>query len=117
LFGLVLEKAKHLKLEESVRLPYISSLKVLDLRNTFTMEPIFGAVQTPFGLVEAGYYEALQGGGVLYWKSGEVPLATLPLDNRTKSTCPSMWRHDLPSNGIRPELFEFDAAISGQRCH
>ena len=83
LFGLILEKAKHLKLEESVRLPYISSLRVLDLRNTFTMEPIFSAVQTPFGLVEAGYYEALQGGGVLYWKSGEVPLTALPLDNRT----------------------------------
>lgn len=101
LFGLVLEKAKHVQLEESVRLPYISSLKVLDLRNTFTMVPIFSAVQTPFGLVEAGYYEALQGGGVLYWKSGEVPLATLPLDNRTN-------RLTLLCGGMIHQVMAFD---------
>jgi hypothetical protein len=84
LFGFILEKAKHLKLVESTQLPYISSLKVLDLRNTFTMEPIINPVQTPFGLVEEGYYEALKEGGILYWKTGEPPLRVLPLDGRTK---------------------------------
>ena len=68
LFGLILEKAKHLKLKEDVQMPYISSLKVLDLRNTFTMEPVANAVQTPFGLVEEGYYEAFKEGGILYCK-------------------------------------------------
>lgn len=68
LFGLILEKAKHLKLKEDVQMPYISSLKVLDLRNTFTMEPIANAVQTSFGLVEEGYYEAFKEGGILYCK-------------------------------------------------
>ncbi len=101
LFGLILEKAKHLKLAESVRLPYISSLKIFDLRNTFTMEPIFSAVQTPFGLVEAGYYEALQDGGVLYWKSGEVPLSALPLENRTN-------RITLLCGGMVPQVTVFD---------
>jgi hypothetical protein len=84
LFGLILEKAKHLKLKEDAQMPYISSLKVLDLRNTFTMEPIANPIQTPFGLVEEGYYEAFKEGGILYWKTGEQPLAALPLDERTR---------------------------------
>jgi hypothetical protein len=44
LFGLILEKAKNVKLKEDMQMPYISSMKVLDLRNTFTMEPIANAV-------------------------------------------------------------------------
>ena len=84
LFGLILEKAKHLKLKEDAQMPYISSLKVLDVRNAFTMEPITNAVQTPFGLVEEGYYEAFKEGGILYWKTGEQPLSVLPLDARTR---------------------------------
>lgn len=84
LFGFILEKARHLKLKEDVKMPYISSLKVLDLRNTFTMEPIANAVQTPFGLVEKGYYEAFKDGGILYWREGEQPISALPLDNRNR---------------------------------
>jgi hypothetical protein len=84
LFGLILEKSKHLKLEGDTKMPYISSLEVRDLRNTFTMEPIADPIQTPFGLVEQGYYEAFQQGGILYWKTGESPLSVLPLDERTK---------------------------------
>ena len=68
LLGLVLEKAKHLKLSEDAQMPYISSLKVLDLRNTFTMESMVNVIQTPFGLVEEGYYEAFKVGGILYCK-------------------------------------------------
>jgi hypothetical protein len=44
LFGLILEKAKHVKLKEDMQMPHISSMKVLDLRNSFTMEPIANAV-------------------------------------------------------------------------
>ena len=84
LFGIVLEKAKHLKLKESAQMPYISSLRTLDLRNTFTMEPMADIIQTPSGLVDAGYYEAFQEGGLLYWKTGEQPLSALPLDARTR---------------------------------
>jgi hypothetical protein len=102
LFGLILEKAKHVKLREDLQMPYISSLKVLDLRNTFTtMEPIANPVQTPFGLVEEGYYEAFKEGGILYWKTGEQPLAALPLDERTRRAC-------LLSGGLVPELTVLD---------
>jgi hypothetical protein len=95
--GLVLEKAKHLKLKEDVQMPYISSLRVLDLRNAFTMEPIANVVQTPAGLVEEGYYEAFKEGGILYWKTGEQALSALPLDARTR-------RISLLSGGVIPQI-------------
>lgn len=81
---LVMEKARTLQIQDDKQLPYSSSLKVLDLRSTFTMESMLNPVQTPFGLVEAGYYEALQQGGILSWKTGEEPLAVLELDERTR---------------------------------
>lgn len=47
LFGLILEKAKQIKLKgEGVQLPYLSSISVLDLRNAFSMEPIVNVVGT-----------------------------------------------------------------------
>lgn len=47
LFGLILEKAKHVMLkEEGAKLPYLSSLSVIDLRNTFTMETVVNPVGT-----------------------------------------------------------------------
>lgn len=46
LFGLILEKAKQIKLEDMQEMPYLSSANVFDLRNTFTMEPIVVAVGT-----------------------------------------------------------------------
>ncbi|KAE9366198.1 hypothetical protein N431DRAFT_549163 [Stipitochalara longipes BDJ] len=104
LFGLILEKAKHVKLKADVQMPYISSLKVLDLRNTFTMEPISNAVQTPFGLVEKGYYEAFKEGGILYWKTGEQPLSALPLDERTR-------RVSLLGGGIISQITVLDLNI------
>lgn len=84
LFGLILEKSKHLKLKENAQMPYISSLKLLDLRNTFTMERIANAIPTPFAIAEEGFYEALKEGGVLYWKDDEQPLVALPLTERTR---------------------------------
>ena len=101
LLGLILEKAKHLKLKEGVQMPYISSLKVLDLRNTFTMEPMLNPIQTPFGLVDEGYYEAFKEGGILYWKTEEQPLSALPLDERTK-------RISLLCGGLIPQIIIFD---------
>lgn len=84
LFGLILEKSKHLKLADGSQPPYISALKVLDLRNTFTMEPVADPVQTSFGLVDRGYYEALKEGGVVSWKTEEEPLSSIPLETRIR---------------------------------
>jgi hypothetical protein len=104
LFGLILEKAKNVKLKEDMQMPYISSMKVLDLRNTFTMEPIANAVQTPLGLVEEGYYEAFKEGGILYWKTGEQPLSALPLDEKTR-------RVSLLGGGIISQITVLDLNI------
>jgi len=89
LFGLILEKAKHLKLNEDAQMPYISSLKVLDLRNTFTMEPIANAVQTPFGLVDEGYYEAFKEGGILYCRFSGRNFPILAVPFISLGQCPS----------------------------
>ncbi|KAH7403530.1 hypothetical protein BKA64DRAFT_669265 [Cadophora sp. MPI-SDFR-AT-0126] len=101
LLGLILDKAKHLKLQASDRMPYISAISVLDLRNTFTMEPIIRPVQTPFGLVEEGYYDAFKLEGPLYFKTGEGPMTSIPLEQRIK-------RIALLSGGSVPQVTVFD---------
>ncbi|PVH87391.1 hypothetical protein DL98DRAFT_448903 [Cadophora sp. DSE1049] len=101
LLGLILDKAKHLKLQANDQMPYISAMSVLDLRNTFTMEPIIRPVQTPFGLVEEGYYEAFKPEGPLYFKTGEEPITSIPLEQRIK-------RIALLSGGSVPQITVFD---------
>ncbi|KAH7330116.1 hypothetical protein BKA65DRAFT_51346 [Rhexocercosporidium sp. MPI-PUGE-AT-0058] len=101
LLGLILDKAKQLKLQASDLMPYISSMSVLDLRNTFTMESIIHPIQTSFGLVEEGYYDAFKLGGPLYLKTGEDPMTSIFLDQRTK-------RIALLSGGSVSQITVFD---------
>ncbi|KAH8659259.1 hypothetical protein BGZ60DRAFT_544304 [Tricladium varicosporioides] len=101
LLGLILEKAKHLKHAEEKTLPYMDSMRVLDLRNTFTMDPIFNAIQTNFGIVEKGYFEALKAEGIIHWKAGGDPLSSLPIEAQTK-------RVAYLCSGIVPEITIFD---------
>ncbi|OCL07298.1 hypothetical protein AOQ84DRAFT_342003 [Glonium stellatum] len=103
LFGLVLEKAKHLKISarDQDGSPYMKSMKVLDLRNTFTMEPIASPIQTTDGLVEEGYYEALQDSGILNWTDGVKLTPSLAIDARTKRTV-------LLCGGVIPQVTIFD---------
>ncbi|KAG4437405.1 hypothetical protein IFR05_007130 [Cadophora sp. M221] len=101
LLGLILDKANHLKLQASEQMPYISSMRVLDLRNTFTMESIIRPVQTSFGLVEQGYYDAFKVGGPLYLKTGELPVDSIPLDHHVK-------RIALLSGGAVAQIVVFD---------
>lgn len=101
LLGLILEKAKHLKHVEEKALPYTDSMKVLDLRNTFTMDPIFNAIQTNFGIVEKGYFEALKTEGIIHWKAGGEPLSLLPIEAQTK-------RVAYLCSGLVPEITIFD---------
>jgi hypothetical protein len=76
LFGLILEKAKNLKvsrISDDVDLSYIN-MKVFDLRNLITMEPVLSVpVQTNAGLLDAGFYKAFQDGGLLTWKTVQMP--------------------------------------------
>jgi len=101
LFGLILEKAKHLELAGDARLPYLSSFNVLDLKCSETMETIINPVQTPAGLLEEGFYDAARYGGILNWGAGEQSLSAGPLGARTK-------RIALLSGGITPEVTIFD---------
>ncbi|KAI4915441.1 uncharacterized protein J4E92_009395 [Alternaria infectoria] len=68
LFGLILEKAKQLKItKQDSRLPYVG-MKVYDLRNFITSQPVLSeAVQTTNGLASAGFYEAFKEQGLLRW--------------------------------------------------
>lgn len=75
LFGLILEKAKNLKMSkvnDPGRLPYVG-MRVYDLRNTITMEPVLSTpVQTQAGLVDIGFHNAFQEGGLLTWTNGNI---------------------------------------------
>jgi hypothetical protein len=70
LFGLILEKAKNLKLSklgDDAELPYVS-MRVYDLRNMTTMSPVLSLpVQTKTGLADLGFYQAFDEGGLLRW--------------------------------------------------
>jgi hypothetical protein len=70
LFGLILEKAKNLKvakIDDDLQLPYVG-MRVHDLRNMITMEPVLSVpVQTKAGLLDLGVYKAFQQGGLLRW--------------------------------------------------
>ncbi|KAH5558945.1 peptidylprolyl isomerase [Parastagonospora nodorum] len=70
LFGLILEKAKNLKItnaNNATSLPYVG-MSVYDLRNMITMEPILSVpVQTKAGLLEPGLFGAFKQGGFLTW--------------------------------------------------
>jgi hypothetical protein len=68
LFGLILEKAKNIKIDTTKateKLPYIN-MKVYDLRNLITMEPVLSIpIQTDAGLLNVDFQKAFEQGGPL----------------------------------------------------
>ncbi|KAI5374009.1 hypothetical protein J4E82_007283 [Alternaria postmessia] len=103
LFGLILEKAKNMKinLEESSTLPYIG-MKVYDLRNLITMHPVLSeSVQTMSGLVDVGFHEAFEEQGLLSWINRDRC--------KVVSTVDSTWdRIAKVSGGTRTQALVFD---------
>ncbi|KAE8873449.1 hypothetical protein PTNB73_00081 [Pyrenophora teres f. teres] len=85
LFGLILEKAKNMKLSkigDRSELPYLS-MQVYDLRNITTMMPVLSLpVQTTSGLVDVGYYDAFDEGALLGWKNSQSAVRVSVVDQR-----------------------------------
>lgn len=105
LFGLILDKAKHLKLlptDKDAILPY-ANMKVYDLRSTVTMKPVRGiSVQTQDGLTDAGAYQAFTNDGPLIWIKKEGSIKT--------STPDKQWaRTAILSGGTQSKVVAFNA--------
>nr|OQO26960.1 hypothetical protein B0A51_05959 [Rachicladosporium sp. CCFEE 5018] len=70
LFGLLLEKAKSIRLPsidaQPFHAPYLTCLSGTQLLDVQTQEPIMHAVNTDIGPVEQGYHDAFAKGGPLY---------------------------------------------------
>ncbi|KAI4936692.1 hypothetical protein J4E86_011309 [Alternaria arbusti] len=111
LFGLIMEKAKQMKIaNENADLPYIG-MKVYDLRNLTTMQPVLSqSVQTTSGLVDAGFHEAFAEQGLLCWTNGD--------SSKRTSTVDRTWdRIAKVSGGTKTQVLVFnsDAARSSSR--
>ncbi|OQO13117.1 hypothetical protein B0A48_02581 [Cryoendolithus antarcticus] len=82
LFGLLLEKAKTVKLpfvsSQTFHAPYLLSLAGVQLLDVQTEEPILHAVNTDIGPVEQGYYDAFAPGGPLYLSPAQPRLTHAP---------------------------------------
>jgi hypothetical protein len=113
LFGLILEKAKNLKvskINDDTDLPYVN-MKVFDLRNLITMEPVLSVpVQTNAGLLDTGFYNAFQDGNILTWTNGTDTTKT----TRTNS---ALHRIAILSGGTKIQIVGFnpDAVRSSSR--
>ncbi|KAF1833256.1 hypothetical protein BDW02DRAFT_599244 [Decorospora gaudefroyi] len=83
LFGLILEKAKHMKvsnLKDDSELPYVG-MKVYDLRNSITMDPVLSEpMQTKSGLINLGCCKAFEDGGLLTWANDSYTQKGATLD-------------------------------------
>lgn len=95
-FGFLLDKARLLKSSDGF-VPYLQSFKTLDLRDIETLEPILHPVQTDFGLIEEGYYNAHLEGSILCWSGGQQLLVSAKTD-------PQTMRIALQSGGTKPEV-------------
>ncbi|KAI4677039.1 hypothetical protein J4E81_010999 [Alternaria sp. BMP 2799] len=105
LFGLILEKAKQMKITtEDAGLPYIG-MKVYDLRNLTTMQPVLSQpVQTTFGLVDAGFHEAFVEQGLLCWTDGD--------SSKRTSTVDQTWdRIAKVSGGTKTQVLVFNSDV------
>tara|TARA_R110002003_G_scaffold48_14_gene4033 strand:+ start:19078 stop:22614 length:3537 start_codon:yes stop_codon:yes gene_type:complete len=113
LFGLILEKAKNLKLskvDDNVSLPYVG-MKVHDLRNIITMDPVLSTpVQTNAGLLDLGFYKTFEAGGLLVWTNDNSTAKISGLDN-ARSRVATL------SGGTKAQLvaFDLDAVRSSTR--
>ena len=105
LFGLILEKAKQMKItNEDARLSYID-MKVYDLRNLTTMQPVLSQpVQTTSGLVDAGFHEAFVKQGLLCWTDG--------VSSKRTSTFDQTWdRIAKVSGGTKTQVLVFNSDV------
>lgn len=84
LLGYLLATAKAQQGPEEQLTPYLNSFRTIDLLNAETRQPIANPVQTSIGLVEEGYYEAYQEGGILSWSNGEEPMEARFIDQQTR---------------------------------
>jgi hypothetical protein len=107
LFGLILEKAKNLKLSklgDNAELPYVS-MRVYDLRNMTTMSPVLSLpVQTKTGLVDLGFYQAFDEGGLLRWTNDTSVAKVSALD-------PVCTRVATVSGGTKKQVVTFGADV------
>lgn len=110
LFGVVLQKVEALSKKSTAppqnrtedTVPYLNLLKTADLRDVRTGESIFDAVQTNFGLMEKGSFDAFQPGGILSHRGAE------DTDLLSASPDPQALRVALLNGGAAPELNYYD---------
>jgi hypothetical protein len=86
-------------------------MKVFDLRNLITMEPVLSIpVQTNAGLLDAGFYKAFQDGSLLIWTNGITITRTTRADA-------ALHRITILSGGTKDRVlgFNLDAIQSSSR--
>ncbi|KAJ4353723.1 uncharacterized protein N0V89_005453 [Didymosphaeria variabile] len=114
LFGLILEKAKHLQRtmqsREELRFPYMDSYTIYELRNLITMESVVTPIQTTTGLVDQGFFNAFKAGGPLRWKNGNNNEMATTSDSSLLRAC-------LLFGGIKSQVlsFDIDTIVSSSR--
>lgn len=107
LCGLILEKAKHLKVlmrrKDNEDSPYTTSFSVHELRNLITMQPVVNPVLISSSLVDQGFFYAFKAGGPLIWSNeDEEPLA---IDKPLLRAC-------LLSGGVNKQALSFDISAA-----
>ncbi|KAH6866487.1 hypothetical protein BKA58DRAFT_403368 [Alternaria rosae] len=110
LFGLILEKAKQMKISnDNAQLSYID-MKVYDLRNLTTMQPVLSQpVQTTSGLVDAGFHEAFVERRLLCWTDGD--------SSKRTSTFDQTWdRIAKVSGGTKTQVLVFNSGVIRSSC-
>ena len=108
LFGLILEKAKHLKVtmhDQNGDLPYMGAFKVHELRNNTTMEAVASPIQTQSGLVNRDFFDAFKENGTLKWTNGKTISQVTPLDRKLLRAC-------LLCGGVKSTVIAFDVDAS-----
>jgi hypothetical protein len=105
LLGLILGKAKTLRVSASnSRFPY-TTMRVYDLRNAVTMLPVRGvSVQAKSGLIDVGLYDAFAEDGVLDWDNGTDTTKASTLDRRLS-------RVATLSGGIKAKIVVFNPDV------
>jgi hypothetical protein len=104
-FGLVLEKAKHLKVsmhDQDGQLPYMGTFTVHELRNLTTMETVTDPIQTLSGLMDRDFFDAFKENGPLQWSNGNTTSKSSLFDQKLHRAC-------LLSGGVKSSVLAFDA--------
>lgn len=87
--------------DERNDLSYVN-MRVFDLRNMVTMEPVLSVpIQTMSGLVDQGFYDAFDAGGLLTWTNN--------INTTKASTLDAVWsRIAILSGGTKAQVVAFD---------